>query len=86
MSRQGGYYIEVQYSLNHPAQDEKAVAAIQEISIAETHHFPDSWFKTEFLGGLNGADVKFVDSSTDERKFGVFGVRLTTHIGTVVLD
>jgi hypothetical protein len=76
MSLQSGHYIEADYILNHPAQDEKAV----------TDHLSDSWFKTEILSGLNRADIEFVDSSTNDTKFGVVGVHLTTHISTVVLD
>lgn len=86
MPRQGGYYFEVDCSLNHPAQDEKAFAAIEKISIVETCDFTDSWFKAEILGGLNGADIEFVDSSSNDKRFGVVGFRLTTHMSTVVLD
>lgn len=86
MSLQSGHYIEADYILNHAAQDEKAVAAIEKITIAVTDHLSDSWFKTGILSGLNGANIEFVDSSTNDAKFGVVGVHLTTHIATLVLD
>lgn len=34
--------------------------------IANTEHLSDSWFKTEILDGLNGADMEFVDPSADD--------------------
>lgn len=51
---------------DHQSQDGKAVAAIEKITIADTDHFSDSWFKTEILGGINGADVEFVDPSAND--------------------
>lgn len=86
MSLQSGHNIEADYTLNHPAQDEKAVAAIEKIKIAVANHLSDSWFKTGILGRLNRADIEFVDSSTNDAKFGVVGFHLTTQISTVVLD
>lgn len=86
MSLQSGHNIEADYTLNHPAQVEKAVAAIKKIKIAVTNHLSDSWFKTGILGRLNRADIEFVDSSTNDAKFGVVGFHLTTQISTVVLD
>jgi hypothetical protein len=70
----------------HPSQDEKAVAAIEKITIADTDHLADSWFKTEILGGLNGADVEFIDPSTNDGEYGIVAVHLTTPKGSVVLD
>jgi hypothetical protein len=35
---------------DHPAQDGKAIAAIEKITISDTDHLSDSWFKTEILG------------------------------------
>jgi hypothetical protein len=46
----------------------------------------DSWFKTEILGGLNGAAVEFVDPSTNDGEYGIVAVHLTTPAGSVVLD
>jgi SAM-dependent methyltransferase len=46
----------------------------------------DSWFKTEILGGLNGADVEFVDPSANDGEYGIVAVHLTTPTGSVVLD
>lgn len=86
MSLQSGHYIEADYILNHPAQNEKVVAAIEKIMIAVTDHLSDSWFKTGILGRLNRADIEFVDSSTNDAKFGVVGVHLTTQLSTAVLD
>jgi len=85
MSLQSGHYIEADYILNHPAQDEKVVAVIEKITIAMTDHLSDSWFKTGILGRLNREEIEFVDSSTNDAKFGVVGVHSTTQISTVVL-
>jgi hypothetical protein len=73
-------------SANHPSQDGKAVAAIEKIRIFDTDHLSDSSFKTEILGGLNGADVEFVDPSANDGKYGIVAVQLTTPTGSVVLD
>jgi hypothetical protein len=71
---------------DHPSQDGKAVAAIEKITIADTDHLSDSWFKTEILGGLNGADVEFVDPSANDGEYGIVAVHLTTPSGVVRLD
>jgi hypothetical protein len=34
---------------------------IEKITIADTDHLSESWFKSEILGGLNGADVELLD-------------------------
>jgi hypothetical protein len=46
----------------------------------------DSWFKTEILDGLSGADIEFVDPSTNDGEYGIVAVQLTTPTGSVVLD
>jgi hypothetical protein len=46
----------------------------------------DSWFKTEILGGSNGADVEFIDPSTNDGEYGIVSVHLTTPSGVVRLD
>jgi hypothetical protein len=71
---------------DHPSQDGKAVAAIEKITIADTDHLSDSWFKTEILGELNGADVEFIDPSANDGEYGIVAVQLTTPTGSVVLD
>jgi hypothetical protein len=71
---------------DHPSQDGKAVAAIEKITIADTGHLSESWFKTEILDGLNGADVEFIDPSTNDGEYGIVSVHLTTPTGSVVLD
>jgi hypothetical protein len=71
---------------DHPSQDGKAVAAIEKITIADTDHLSDSWFKTEILGGLNGADIEFIDPSANDGECGIVAVHLTTPAGSVVLD
>jgi hypothetical protein len=71
---------------DHPSQDGKAVAAIEKITIADTDHLSDSWFKTEILGGLNGAGVEFVDPSANDGEYGIVAVHLTTPSGSVILD
>ena len=71
---------------DHPSQDGKAVAAIEKITIADTDHLSDSWFKTEILGGLNGADVEFIDPSANDGEYGIVAVHLKTPSGSVVLD
>lgn len=71
---------------DHPSQDGKAVAAIEKITIADTDHPSDSWFKTKILGGLNGADVEFVNPSANDGKYGIVAVHLTTPVESVILD
>ena len=71
---------------DHPSQDGKAVASIEMITIADTDRLSDSWFKTEILGGLNGADVEFVDPSANDGEYGIVAVHLTTPAGSVDLD
>ena len=71
---------------DHPSQDGKAVAAIEEITIADTDHLSDSWFKTEILGGLNGADLEFADPLANDGEYGIVAGHLTTPSGVVRLD
>ena len=54
--------------------------------IADTDHLSDSWFKTEILGGLNGADVEFVDPSTNDGEYGIVAVHSMMPRGVVTLD
>jgi hypothetical protein len=86
MPLQNGQYIEVVCPLDHPSQDGKAVAAIEKITIADTDQLGDSWFKTEILDGLNGADIEFIDPSTNDGEHGIVAVHLTTPSGLVRLD
>jgi hypothetical protein len=62
------------------------VAEVERITIADTDHLSDSWFKTEILGGLNRADVEFIDSSANDDEYGIVAVHLTTPSGVVRLD
>jgi hypothetical protein len=39
--------------------------------LAHTDHLSDSWFKTEILGGLNGANIKFIDPSANDGQYGM---------------
>jgi hypothetical protein len=80
------YHFYSMLTANHPPQDGKAVAAIVKITIADTDHLSYSWFKAEILGGLNGADVEFVDPSANDGKNGIVAVQLTTSTGSAVLD
>jgi hypothetical protein len=38
------------------------------------------------MGGLNGADIEFIDPSTNDGEYGIVAVQLTTPTGSVVLD
>ena len=38
------------------------------------------------MGGLNGADIEFIDPSTNDGEYGIVAVHLTTPTGSVVLD
>ena len=60
--------------------------AIEKITIADTGHLSDSWFKTEILAGLNGTDIEFIDPSTNEGESGIVAVHLMTPSGVVRLD
>jgi hypothetical protein len=71
---------------DHPSQDGKAVAAIEKITIADTDRLSDSWFKSEILDGLSGADIEFVDPSANDGESGIVAVHLTTPSGVVRLD
>jgi hypothetical protein len=44
------------------------------------------WFKTEILGGVNGADVEIFDASANEGHYGIIAVNLTTPSGLVKFD
>jgi hypothetical protein len=46
----------------------------------------DSWFKTEILEGLVGADIEFIDPSVNDGEYGIVAVHLITPAGSVVLD
>ena len=71
---------------DHPSQDGNAVAAIKKITIADTDHLSDSWFKTEILDGLNGTGIEFIDPSTNDGEYGIVAVDLLTPNGVVRLD
>ena len=71
---------------DHLSQDSKAVAAIEKITISDSDQLSDSWFKTEILAGLNGADVEFIDPSAYDGEYGIVAVHLTTPSGVVRLD
>jgi hypothetical protein len=73
-------------TVDHPSQDGKAVAAKERIMIAGIDHLSDSWFKTEILVGLNGADMEFIDPSVNDGEYGIVAVHLTTPAEFVVLD
>ena len=62
------------------------MAAIEKITIADTDHLSDSWFKTEILAGLNGTDLEFIDPSANDGEYGIVAVHLTTPSGVVRLD
>jgi hypothetical protein len=53
---------------------------------ADTDHLADTWFKSEILDGLNGAEIEFIDPPTNDGEYGIVGVQLTTPTGSVVLD
>ena len=71
---------------DHPSQDGKAVAAIEKITIADTDHLADSWFKTEILDGLSGAEIEFIYPSANDGEYGIVSVDLVTPSGVVRLD
>ena len=71
---------------DHPSQDGKAVAEIEKITIADTDHLADSWFKSEILNGLSGADIEFIDPSDNDGESGIVSVDLMTPHGVVRLD
>ena len=38
------------------------------------------------MGGLNGANIEFIDPSTSDGEYGIVAVHLTTPTGAVILD
>ena len=54
---------------------------LEKITIPDTDHLSDSWFKTEILGGLNSADVEFIDPSTHDGEYRLVAAHLTTPRG-----
>ena len=56
---------------NYLSQDEKAVAGIVKIMIADTEQLSDSWFKSQTLDGLKGTDNDFIAPSTNEGESGI---------------
>ena len=71
---------------DHPSQDGKAVAAIEKITISDSDQLSDSWFKTEIMDGLNGANIEFIDPSVNDGEYGIVAVDLITPNGVVRLD
>ena len=71
---------------DHPSQDGKAVAAIEKITISDADQLSDSWFKSEILAGLKGADIEFIDPSTNDGEYGIVAVHLMTPNGVVRVD
>ena len=69
---------------DHPSQDGKAIAAIEKITIADTEHLSDSWFKQEILDGLNGADLEFIYPSTNDGEYGIVSVHWPLDDGDVL--
>ena len=82
----GSPYFIYQKSLDYLSQGGKTIVAIEKITIADTDHLADSWFKTEILSGLNGADIEFIDLSTNDGEYGIVAVQLATPTGSVILD
>jgi hypothetical protein len=62
------------------------VASIEKITIADTDHLSDSWFKTKIMDGLNGANIEFIDPSVNDGEYGIVAVDLITPNGVVRLD
>lgn len=71
---------------DYPSQDEKALAAIEKITIADSDHLSGSWLKAEILDGLKGADTEFIDPSANDAEYGIVAVHLTTPTGVMRLD
>lgn len=59
---------------DHPSLDEKAVAPIEKIIIADPNHLTDSCLKVKILIGLNDADIEFIDVSTIDGEYGIVAV------------
>ena len=71
---------------DHLSHDEKAVAGIEKITIADPERLSDSWLKTQIPDGLNGANIEFIDPSTNEGESGIVAVDLIVPSGVVTLD
>ena len=71
---------------DHPSHDGKAVAAIEKITIADTDHLADSWFKEEILASLGDVNIEWVDPASNDGDSGIVAVHLSTPSGVVVLD
>ena len=63
------------------------VSDIDDVSdlVGDTDHMSDSWFKNKILGGLNRADIEFIDSSTNDGEHGIVAVHLTRPAGPEIL-
>ena len=68
------FHIIQRLTADHILQVEKAVAGIKKITIADTEHLSDSWFKTQILNELNGTYIEFIDPSTNESESGLVAV------------
>ena len=68
------FHIIQRLTADHILQIEKAVAGIEKITIADTEHLSDSWFKTQILNELNGTYIEFIDPSTNESESGLVAV------------
>ena len=63
LALQNGHYIKIVCPLDHPRSDGVAVAAIEKITITDNNQLFDSWFASEILDGLSGADIEFISPS-----------------------
>ena len=70
---------------DHPSQDGKVVALIENITIANKGELAESWLKDEILAGLAGTSIKGTDPSVHDGN-GIVAVHGMTPSGVVRLD
>jgi len=71
---------------DHLSQNEKAVAGIEKITIADPEQLSDPWLKTQIIDGLTGTNHENIDPSTNEGESGIVAVDLIIPSGVVTLD
>jgi hypothetical protein len=71
---------------DHPSVDGTGVSKITKIIFLDAHKFADSWFKDEILSSLEGIEIEWRNSETQDGTSGILEVEFKTPTGVVRLD
>lgn len=70
----------------HPSQDGKSVARINNISIADKSHLGDSWFRDEILGSLGDIEINWLSPSQNYDQNGITSVTVSLNGNLIHID